>query len=145
MLLNRNQDRVLTNDEVKQILLEDAEVEDAEVEALMKRWNNLLLVYQWESNKLIPDHLIKVKAWKDGCLYRLKPACTGSVETLYNTYSTFPHCWLAKKPYKSALEGLSMFDIEELVGKMEAAGSIKTLLDEGFTLNLIILKASVNL
>lgn len=149
MLLDRSQDRTLTNDEVRQLLLEESELEDAEFKAI-KRWNSLLSIKLWQHNTalkwmetLIPDHLVKVKAWKDGSHYILKPAHPGSVQTTHETFSFV--CWLAKKPFKSVLEGLSMFDIEELVRKMESNNPIKVLLEEGFTLSLIVYKADVNL
>ena len=143
MLLDRSQDRVLTTTESKQLLAEDTENEDAEFKALMKRRDSLLSASQWVSNTLIPDNLIRAKAWKDGSLYQLRPAHSGSLCVSYNAFWFI--CWLAKKPYKSALEGLSMFDIEELVCKMESDNPIKVLLDEGFTLSLIVYKADVNL
>ena len=143
MLLDRSQDRVLTTTEAKQLLVEDVENEDTEFKALMERWDSLLSIKLFQRNVFIPDHLIRAKAWKDGSLYRLKPAHSGSVQTTHETFSFV--CWLAKKPYKSALEGLSMFDIEELVCKMESDNPIKVLLSEGFTLSLIVYKADVNL
>ena len=142
MLLDRSRDRVLTTTEAKQLLAEDTENDDIQVKTLMKRWNSLLSASQWVSDTLIPDHLIRAKAWKDGSLYRLKPAHSGSLRISCKTFQLI--CWLAKKPYKSALEGLSMFDIEELVRKIEANRPIKVLLDEGFTLSLIVHKVDVN-
>lgn len=143
MLLNRSRDRVLTTTEAKQLLVEDTGSEDTQFKTLMKRWNSLLSASQWVSDTLIPDHLIRAKVWKDGSLYRLKPAHSGSLRISCNTFQLT--CWLARKPYKSALEGLSMFDIEELAHKIEANSPIKVLLDEGFTLSLIVYKADVNL
>lgn len=143
MLLDRSQDRVLTTAEVKQLLAEDTANEETKFKVLMKRWNSLLLASQWVSGTPVPDHLVGAKVWKDGSLYQLKPTHSGSLCISYNAF--WFTCWLAKKPYKSALEGLSMFDIEELVDKMELDSPIKVLLNEGFTLSLVVCKVDVNL
>lgn len=135
-LSNINVDRILSTQEVREMLADDCWEFDSHVKQIKKRWNVLLLCNLWAKNKPIPDDRTVVTAWKEGSVYKLKPenrACT-----FYPKLSF--HCWLAEKP---KITGLSVEDLEVVVCKMETDNTIRALLESGFILKLVVYKADV--
>jgi hypothetical protein len=135
-LCNINVDRVLTTEEVAIVLNEDAKKEDAEFKVLLRRWKKLINMKLW-SNKLPTDRAF-VKAWAEGRCYKLKSQITKK-ELVYFAYQPpyFFDFWFEKKP---SIKGLSMYELESLVEKMEDSdvSIIQILLDAGFVLDLLI-------
>lgn len=135
-LANINVDRVLSTDEVREILVEDCYEFDSHIKQVKKRWDTLLLCDTWAKKKPVPDDRVVVTAWKEGSVFKLKPENRPC--TFYPNLSF--HCWLAEKPKAN---GLCIGDLESLVCRMEVDNIIKVLLEAGFVLKLVVYKVDV--
>ena len=135
-LLNQEVDRVLSTEEVKEMLVEDCWEDDPHIKQVKKRWNILLLGETWAKSKPIPDDRIVVTAWKEAGFFKLKTKdrpCTVFPEISF-------YSWLAEKP---RVTGLCIGDLESLVYKMENNKVVRVLLEAGFTLKLVVYKFDV--
>jgi len=146
-LSNINVDRILSDQEVRQMLLEDAVKEDEGIAEITKQWKDYLKLY-WRSKEFCNRQAdkIPVKAWKEEGTYifsvqgekRLiyKQSLCGEA---YGYQCITEMSYLTAMPRNSQLEGISIAEIEEICNSFYLKGSpIKCLLDAGFTLNLIV-------
>ncbi len=131
MLLDRAQDRVLTNAEVKQLLTEDTKGEDRDFARIKRRWKALIESKKHLKYDSLPYNL--VQAEKRGDYYCI--TCKVPFKWIEWKFPNFLNFAFAETPSKA---GLSMLELEEIVQKMEQGDPIQALLDAGYILNLIV-------